>query len=410
MQSQPTDPSTSTSHAEADAPRRTPDLVAPPSPEASERPSRPPFERRGGPHLWEINVVRDLALVAAVAAALWLLVVLQAVVVPFVIAFVLAYLVDPIVSQAQERFGWSRTLTTSLILGVFIAAAAVTAGLLVPTVQSELRRLVTEGPAGLQALRDAYGDWLPAPPSFLGEPVPGPGPPSGDVADYAAILGEAFGVLREILGVTGYLLVATVLTLATFLWLSIRFPRLPSLRPFLPRSRRDQLAELIERIERVFAGFFRGQLVVAAFTTTVFAIGFTLSGVPYAFLVSLIGGAFSIIPYGQVSGFVLAVLTKLVEAQDASADLASTAVWVGILLGPTIVYAIMQSLETFVVTPWVQGSTTRMHPLLVFAAVIAGGSVGGVLGVFLAIPIAASANILLREVLLPGVRRLAERS
>jgi len=127
-------------------------------------------------------------------------------------------------------------------------------------------------------------------------------------------------------------------------------------------------------------------------------------------MVSLIGGAFSIIPYGQMSGFVLAVGAKLLDAQATGADFASGAVWLDALLGPAIVYALMQSLQTFVVTPWVQGSHTRMHPLLVFASVVAGGSVGGLIGVFLAIPIAASGKILLGEVILPRLRLLAERS
>lgn len=404
-----------------DAPSRPPERLLPLG-----KPSVPPFQRAGGPHLWEVNVVRDLFLLGLLFGAIWLLVTLQAVVVPFVIAFVLAYLADPLVTAARVRFGWPRALTSGLLLAVLLALLAVVAGLLVPTLEDEVRRLVANGPAYLEVLRERYGDWLPGPPGFLdsgsGAAVDGSGSNGaglsrssneggrGDVETYVRVLGEAFEVVRGFLGVTGYLLVATVLTLAAFVLLSIRFPRLPSLRPYLPRSRREELWQLLRAIERVFAGFFRGQLVVAAFTTTVFAIGFALSGVPYWFLVSLIGGAFSIIPYGQMSGFVLAVGAKLLEHQASGSDFTAGGVWLDALLGPAIVYALMQSLETFLVTPWVQGSQVRMHPLLVFASVVAGGSVGGLLGVFLAIPIAASAKILLGEVVLPRLRALAEQS
>ena len=149
-------------------------------------------------------------------------------------------------------------------------------------------------------------------------------------------------------------------------------------------------------------------MVVAFFTGMVFGVGFYAVGVPYWFLAAGVGGLFSIIPYGQASGWVLAVLFSLLEAQTQGGE--GDIQWLTVLAGPTIVYAIMQSLETFVITPLVQGSSTKLHPVAVLAAVVGGGSLGGIVGVFLAIPFVASGKILLQEVLLPRLRRWADEN
>jgi predicted PurR-regulated permease PerM len=84
--------------------------------------------------------------------------------------------------------------------------------------------------------------------------------------------------------------------------------------------------------------------------------------------------------------------------------------WTVTVIYPTLVYAISQSLETFVITPLVQGSYTRMHPLAVLAALICGASVGGVFGILVAIPLMASGKIILHHVVKPAATEAAARS
>jgi predicted PurR-regulated permease PerM len=134
----------------------------------------------------------------------------------------------------------------------------------------------------------------------------------------------------------------------------------------------------------------------------VFAIGFSAVGVPHALVAALAGGAFSLIPNGQASGWILAVLFGVLERGGEAA-------WVTTLLYPSIVYAISQSLEVFVITPLVQGSYARLHPLAVLAALIGGASVGGVFGILVAIPLTACAKIVLEDAIEPALRRNANQ-
>ncbi|MGF1508401.1 MAG: AI-2E family transporter [Myxococcota bacterium] len=358
-----------------------------------------------GPRLWNIRAVQDAVLLASAVGAVVLLIRIQAAVIPIVIAFVLAYILDPVISWTERHWEWRRLW---VVLGLIFVLILFMTGFfifLAPRLGNEVARLIGRLPAYFEILRQQYGLELPQVEGLVTQ-ISEAGPK--DVAD---ILTQVFGqagklvqTLTQILGTTLSLGTASLLTLIVFGFFAVRFPKLPSIKQFLPQSRRDEIWGRFKQVESVFAGFFRGQLLVAVFTTTIFSIGFSLAGVPYWFVASIVGGTFSIVPYGQGLGWLVAISLNFFESQAQNTDVSLT----GIFLGPSIVYAVMQSLETFVVTPLVQGSSTRLHPVAVLVSVVAGGSLGGILGVFLAIPIAASIRILLLEILIPRLRLWAE--
>lgn len=357
-----------------------------------------------GPHLWQIRAVRDVVLLAAGWGLLQLLLKIQAAVIPILIAFVLAYVLDPLITHAEDKWGWSRgpLVVTSLV--VLLAFNTLFFWLIVPRVVAQLIRLTERLPDYLSVLRTDYGLSIPVIDDFdrfirgLSSQSP------EQIAELFGGAGRVVATLSSVLGTTLSLVTGSLLTLVVFAFFALRFPRLPSIRPYLPGSQREAWWNRLKQVEGVFAGFIRGQLMVMVFTSTVFSLGFGLSGVPYWFVASALGGLFSIIPYGQGVGFVLAVAFNFFEARTGSEDVS----WGFLLLGPGITYALMQSLETFVVTPLVQGSFVRLHPVAVLVAVIAGGGLGGLLGVFLAIPLAAVVRIFVLDVWLPWLRRWAE--
>jgi predicted PurR-regulated permease PerM len=78
--------------------------------------------------------------------------------------------------------------------------------------------------------------------------------------------------------------------------------------------------------------------------------------------------------------------------------------WAWIIGGPSLVFAIVQIIETYILTPVIAGKATNLDPVTILVAVLAGGSVGGVYGMLLAIPAAACAKILITDVVLPRVK------
>jgi predicted PurR-regulated permease PerM len=124
--------------------------------------------------------------------------------------------------------------------------------------------------------------------------------------------------------------------------------------------------------------------------------------VPYAILLGLVTGIFSAVPYLGGVGLPIAIILLWVEQLTLPPGVRMSTLW--IIGGPTLVYAIMQILETYVITPTIAGKATNLDPVTILVAVLAGGSVGGVYGMLLSIPVAACLKILLTDVVMPGVR------
>src|SRR5690606_27711269 len=116
--------------------------------------------------------------------------------------------------------------------------------------------------------------------------------------------------------------------------------------------------------------------------------GLQLIGLRLGILVGLIAGLISFVPYlGATVGALLMLLAALVQAQGID--------WQLLILG-TVVFTAGQLLESYVLTPRIVGDKIGLHPVAVIFAVMAGGQLFGFLGMLLALPVAAVANVLLR--------------
>ena len=83
--------------------------------------------------------------------------------------------------------------------------------------------------------------------------------------------------------------------------------------------------------------------------------------------------------------------------------------WWAILLWPSVVWGVVNTLDGWVLTPLIAGKATNLDPVTIFVAVLAGGSVMGVYGMLIAIPIAACIKILLSDLIIPKLREMADR-
>lgn len=151
--------------------------------------------------------------------------------------------------------------------------------------------------------------------------------------------------------------------------------------PFLkPETRRD-LIYLGRQFVDILVGFFRGQLIVAFLQGVLFAIGFSVVGLRYGFVLGLVLGLLNIIPYlGSIVG--LAVCLPLGFFQDGGG-----LVKVGLVL---VVFTAVQMIEGYLLTPKIMGDRTGLHPVAIILAVFFWGSaLGGIAGMILAIPLTA---------------------
>ena len=174
---------------------------------------------------------------------------------------------------------------------------------------------------------------------------------------------------------------------------------MPSIRNgvhhYLPDWHRAQLLRIIRDIEKVVAAFFRGRLIVCLICAVLtylgfLAVGFSGTGVPYAVLFSLFIGLATAIP---LAGLLFLVPALIMTGLDGG-----TAVTVTLVIS---VYVVVQVLETVVLTPTIMGHEVELHPVTLIIALLLCGKLLGVLGLILAVPIAATCRILAREFFWP---------
>lgn len=151
--------------------------------------------------------------------------------------------------------------------------------------------------------------------------------------------------------------------------------------PFLKKETREDVLYLVREFINIVVAFFRGQLIIAFLQGLLFAFGFSLVGLKYGFIIGLALGFLNIIPYlGSIIG--LSVSLPLAFFQSGGG--------LSRLLAVLIVFAIVQLIESYVLTPKIMGDRTGLHFMAIIVAIFFwGAALGGIMGMILAIPLTA---------------------
>ena len=191
-----------------------------------------------------------------------------------------------------------------------------------------------------------------------------------------------------------------------FYYVSVHWPAITGfLAQLIPHARRDSVLEILDEMDRAVAGFVRGRIVICAVMGAMFAIGWQMCGVPYGIALGLLTGALSIVPY--LGGIGLPFALGLLVADQFTLEESARMSIIAMLLWPTAVFIVVQTIEGYLLTPIIAGKATNLDPVTIVVAILAGGSVAGVYGMLLAIPIAACGKIAAKRMLLPRVKAWA---
>ena len=198
------------------------------------------------------------------------------------------------------------------------------------------------------------------------------------------VLGSAFeagkGAFAKISGSLGWVMLPIYLA---FL-LMAKAPeknRLEGVLPFLMPDTRDDSICLVDEFLAIMVSFFRGQFIVALIQGVLFAIGFSLVGLSYGFIIGLMLGFLNIIPYlGSMIGLAVALPLAYFQA-DGGVDTFAFVV---------LVFIIVQMIEGYLLTPKLMGDLTGFHPVIIMVALFFWGTaLDGIMGMVLAIPLTA---------------------
>jgi predicted PurR-regulated permease PerM len=329
------------------------------------------------------QIVRTVVTVVCVALALYLLYLLRKPISWILIAGFLAVALSPPVNVLSRhmRRGFAITITFLGLLAIPIALIA----LIVPPLITEANDFADNVP---QYARDVTkyvkeNDRL----RKINEDYDITSKLEDEAGKLPNRLGGAAGTLRDVgFGIVNSLFAAiTILVLTAFILSNGRNWTDAAIRS-RPPEQRERLRRALDNMASAVAGYVAGAMLIALIAGVATYVVLLILGVPFRGPLALIAGLFSLIPL--VGATIAAVLIGLVTVFEDFPT--TTIIWV--------IWAIAyQQFENHVIQPQVQKRTVNVQPFITIVAVLFGATLLGVLGALVAIPIAASIQILLRE-------------
>lgn len=154
---------------------------------------------------------------------------------------------------------------------------------------------------------------------------------------------------------------------------------------FLPKSKQNYYLRVANKISLKWGDWFRGQILISIVMGIVVGIGLKIIGVPYALTLGVIAAFTEFIPVlGPILGAIPAVIIALTVNP-----------WIGLIV--LIFYIVVQQLENYILVPKIMQKTVGLSPVVIILAILIGGQLFGLLGVLLAIPIAAGLMVIFTE-------------
>lgn len=193
------------------------------------------------------------------------------------------------------------------------------------------------------------------------------------------------------------LIVSTVLDLffviALSVWWLISIPRLHRfVLSLAPEPGRSQIASILHEMGTSMGGFVRGTVIDMTIIGVLLYVAYLIIGVEYGLALAVLGGLLEAIPIvGPIVAAVPAIAIGLLHSLPQALMILA-------------LYIAVQQFESHVLTPKVMRSQTDVPPLLVLVAVVLGGAAGGLLGVIIAIPLAAAARVFVLRAVVPWVQ------
>jgi predicted PurR-regulated permease PerM len=312
------------------------------------------------------------------------------VLVPLLCSLALAYLLAPVVIWFERR-GWSRPSSVLLTIGGAAMILVLSLIFILPGFWGQLvksydqARALVGDKARVDALLEKIRQLSPPVTKFLESKIKA----TGD----SDLLERVFSMagqwlqrgLFSLVDVTTSLLDLLLIPFFVYYLLVDYGSMRARLELLIPPRHRAVASDLISRINFVISSYVRSQLVIAMAMGVLYAIGFAIVRVPLALSIGLLSGLLNFIPYlGTLTGLALSLSFVALDGGG----------WPRIL-GVLAVFIIVQSVEGYYLTPKLLGGSLDLHPMWVLIGLMIGGSLFGILGIILAVPVIAIAKVAL---------------
>ncbi len=315
--------------------------------------------------------------------------VLQSILLPFIAGFVLAYFLDP-VADRLERIGLPRVLATALILLSAILVVVFVGLMIVPVLADQTVKLAGDIPALVKSLIERANEIAP---QRLKDLLANSG--TDIQGSVATIAGRSASWLASFLASiwSGGMALVNILSLLIItpivaFYLLVDWDNIVAkVDSWIPRDHLIEIRGIASDIDKAMAGFIRGQGTVCLLLGVFYAAALSVAGLKSGLAIGFAAGMLSFIPYvGALIGGILAIGVALVQFWPNEFQ-------VLVIIG---VFLAGQFLEGNFLSPKLVGSSIGLHPVWMMFALLAFSYVFGILGLLLAVPLAAATGVFVR--------------
>lgn len=315
-----------------------------------------------------------------IIAISWLLLTIKSILSPFIFSAIIAYLFSPVILKL-EKFGLTRSTSSAIILILFFTILATIFTNLLPSLFLELSHFLKKLPTYIDNLLIKIS-------SFLNIGLKDQLIDSGNVSEILSFSDNIFSNIANSTNVAIDVVASFAITpIITFYFLKDWEKMIASIQKYLPTKYKKKIGEVVTDVDQVISRYLRGQLTVCLILSLIYSISLNYLGLNYGFLIGIITGILSFIPYvGMLIGVSSAYIVALFQWGFIP-------MYFGLI---AIIFIIGQIVESNYFTPKLVGDQVGIHPVWIIFGLFVFGILFGFIGLLMAIPLTAISKILLQ--------------
>ena len=314
---------------------------------------------------------------------------LSVIMLPVILSGLLFYLLNPLV-DLMEKYKINRVLAISIIFVVIAILLIWGLAVAIPNLQHQVVTFARNVPSYLEDADKVINDLVTKrlPDDFRPQLEQVLANFSSQATSWASdISSRAVNWLSALISATSQVIVALIIMPFMLFYLLRDGKGLRDhITQFLPTKFREPVGKILTDVNQQLSNYVRGQITVAVIVAIMFIIFFKIIGLRYAVTLGISAGVLNLVPY---LGSFLAMIPALV---------------LGLIAGPVmllkviIVFIVEQTIEGRFVSPLILGSQLNIHPITILFVLLTSGSMFGIWGVLLGIPIYASAKVVISAI------------
>ena len=314
---------------------------------------------------------------------------LSVVMLPVILSGLLFYLLNPLV-DLMEKYKINRVLAISIIFVIIAVLLIIGLAVAIPNLQRQVVIFAQNVPSYLEDADRVIDDLVTKrlPDDFRPQLEQVLAQFSTQATAWASnISSKAVNWVSALISGTSQVIVALIIMPFMLFYLLRDGKGLRDyITQFLPNKLREPVGKVLSDVNQQLANYVRGQITVAVIVAIMFIIFFKIIGLRYAVALGVTAGVLNLVPY---LGSFLAMIPALV---------------LGLIAGPVmllkviIVFIVEQTIEGRFVSPLILGSQLNIHPITILFVLLTSGSMFGIWGVLLGIPIYASAKVVISAI------------